>query len=133
MTQWTPELERNIRKLSDSFEKDTKAMINPNGHVRLGIAFSIVRGIKDGLPAYKKICRATGLSSEGGLADARKSGNLQRIIELAEANGSDAADKLKRALAIQGEVDAIKKEVCGPKGCDLVKMRELIKQRNLKL
>lgn len=98
MTQWTPELDKLVRKFSEYQEKQMKDALNPKATV-LGSALRMAfRAKAYGISTYKEVCAATGLDGSFELDAFEK--NVQQIIDLATQNGSTAADKLKKALPV---------------------------------
>ena len=105
MTQWTPELEKAIRKFAAYHEKQTKDVLDPEARVSSTILRMIFRTQAYGLHHYKKICRLMDMEYTTRLPD--YADNTQCMIDLAEKNGSDAAAPLKKTLAVR---EALKPE-----------------------
>jgi hypothetical protein len=99
------DLESHIRDLGDYVEKQMKDLLDTKKGVTgsaLRIAFRAVVGtqIMDSIMRYESMDYTNfGLKPrEGWLKD------LQRVVDYAEANNSDAAEKIKKALPIATEL-----------------------------
>lgn len=94
MTEWNPKTEKLIRDVSDFVYKMTGELLDPN----VGTASTIKHLFNERAAAKSLYDRAT---SELGI-DLRNDwqGSIKKVIDLAEANNSDAADKLKKVLPV---------------------------------
>ncbi len=102
MTKWTPRLEALIRDFGDCEEKNTKDGCNARMPLVVSILRIAFRSATKSQPLYTKIC------SEMGIETDYQSGyvaTLQKIIDLAAANGSNAADKLNKKLSFTQELN----------------------------
>lgn len=99
MAQWTPELEERIRKVGDYVEKQMKDLLNPAAGVTgtsLRVAF---RGATTGMVRMGDACMEAGIDFRGDWMR-----DLQKLCDIADANKSDAADKIKKALPIAAQL-----------------------------
>src|SRR5690349_16024608 len=103
--KWGGDLEGEIRELGDYVEKQMKDLLNPKASVTgsaLRIAFRAVVGTQ----MRDSIFRREGLDyTDFGLKPRHGwMEDLQTLVDLAEANKSDAADKIKKALPVAKEL-----------------------------
>jgi hypothetical protein len=105
MPQWTPKLEKLIRKFADGTAKQTKDFINP----RKGVASTMLRIAFSDLStrrAYPAICKEMGLKPDRHIKVYMA--NMTAIASFARQNGAiDAADKLERAVAVNKKIDGL--------------------------
>lgn len=98
MTQWTPELEARIHAVGKAMDKQMKDFVNPKSSVLgsgLRTAFISATRVQ---PRLKKAYKAAGLEPRGW-----ETGS-QKLIDIAEQNGSDAADKIKQWLPVSKDI-----------------------------
>ena len=120
MLKWSNELEHEIRDLGDYVEKQMKDLLNPKASVT-GSALRIVfRAVAEGKPLLDNIKRFENDSDDFLINRPRNNwlADLKMLADLADANGSNAADKIKKALPVANELtDAFKAEkVAGIRG-----------------
>ncbi len=102
MPNWSPKLETLIRDFATYEENNTKDGCNPRISLTMTVLRIAFRSATQGQPLFKKIC------SEMEITPDYQSGytaTLKRIIDLAESNGSNASDKLKKKLAFTQELN----------------------------
>ena len=94
MTEWNPKTEQLIRDVSDFVDKMLREVVDPN----IGTATTIAHLFNERATAKSMYERA---ESELGI-DLKKDwqGSIKKVIDLADANGSNAADKLKKVLPV---------------------------------
>ncbi|TAL28380.1 MAG: hypothetical protein EPN97_14695 [Alphaproteobacteria bacterium] len=110
MTAWTPKLEAMIRAFGDIEERNTKDGCNPRLPMPVTVLRIAFRSTVKGQPLFNKICAEMGVTPDYLTG---YSATLQKIIDLAAANNSDAADKLKLKLKFTRELNARFKDVGG--------------------
>jgi len=94
MTQWNPTTEQLIRDLGDYLDAQMRDLIDP----KAGVFGSSTRmAFRHASKGQYLVDRA---GAELGCTPDDWHGSLQRIVELAEANGSKAADKIKNVLPL---------------------------------
>ena len=100
MTQWTPKLEKLIQNFADAEDKQLKSTVNAGSTV--GALLRFVFNGRAMVSAYKKVC------AEAGLKPARTNevwnGNIKTIVELADKNGSSAAENIKKVHQFAADV-----------------------------
>jgi hypothetical protein len=98
---WTPELEARIRKVGDYVETQMKDLLNPGAGVTATSLRLAFRGATVGMVRMGDACMEAGIDWRGNWM-----GDLQKLCDLAGANNSDAADKIKKALPIAAQLTA---------------------------
>ncbi|MEZ0224523.1 MAG: hypothetical protein ACAH83_08220 [Alphaproteobacteria bacterium] len=93
MTEWNPETEKLIRDLGDYLDKQMKDMLNPRASAAGTALRSVFRAVAVGKPLKRRMNKA-GLTS----VDYMKA--MHATVELAEANSSDAGEKIKKILPV---------------------------------
>lgn len=99
MTEWNKKNEKLIRDFGDLLEKQVKDFLNPKASVAGTALRSIFRYATTGKILKHKLNKA-GMTSPDGLSA------MQAMIELAEQNGSDAGEKIKKALMHAKQIEA---------------------------
>ena len=94
MVEWTPKTEQLIRDVSDFVDKQFRTVLDPE----IGVTSTIARLFNAKSTGEHLFKRAINELEIDLSADPEHS--LKKVIDLAEANGSDAADKLKRAAPV---------------------------------
>ena len=99
MTQWTPKLEKLISEAGEAMDKQMKDFVNPKASV-LGTGLrTVFRTGTQVNPAIKKACKEAGIAHTGNVTvDAKK------LADVAEQNGSQAADKIKKWLPVGEDI-----------------------------
>jgi hypothetical protein len=100
MTQWTSELEDNIRKLGESTERNTLDGANPDMPLAVSLLRIAFRSATQSEPLYKKICSEMNLDSKNKYTD-----NIQKIVDFAVENSSDAGEKLQKQVDFVRELN----------------------------
>jgi len=94
MTEWNPKTEQLIRDVSDFVDKMMRDIVDPN----IGTAATIMHVFNEASTAKNLYQRA---ESELGINLKQDwQGSIKKVIDLAEANNSNAADKLKKILPV---------------------------------
>ncbi|MEZ0260970.1 MAG: hypothetical protein ACAH80_08170 [Alphaproteobacteria bacterium] len=94
MADWTPENEKLIRELGDFMDKQMRDVLDPKAST-LGTSSRVAFNFAShGMGLFKR--------AEAQLGMDRKDphGALQKLVDLCEANGSDAAAKIKKVMPI---------------------------------
>lgn len=103
MTAWTSKLEALIRDFGDIEERNTKDGCNPRLPMPVTVLRIAFRSTTKSQPLFNKICAEIGVKPD---YQTSYSDTLQKIIDLAAANNSDAADKLKKKVAFTRELNS---------------------------
>lgn len=98
MTEWNQKLETLIRKFAAYQDKQMRDAVNPKASAIASGLRMAFRAVAGGRSSYEKACQAAGLEASFDNAVFEK--NIQQMIDLAAQNGSNAADKLKKALPV---------------------------------
>ncbi len=99
MAKWTPELEALIRTVGNAVDKQMQDFVNPKSGVLGSGLRTVFRSVTQVTPAVNKACKKAGLPQTRDWQ-----GNMQKLIELAEQNGSNAADKIKKWLPVSKDI-----------------------------
>lgn len=99
MTQWTPELEQLVRKLGDYNEKQMKDLLDTKALPVASALRIVFRAVTTGEPLIREAFKKAGWEYQQNWM-----GNLQKLADLADQNGSNAADKIKKALPVATEI-----------------------------
>jgi len=94
MTEWTPKVEQLIRDIGDYLEAQMKDLIDPSAGA---LGTSSRMAFRHASTGQRLMDRAEA-ELDCSLSD--WNGTLQKVIDLAEANNSDAAAKIKRVLPL---------------------------------
>ncbi|MDE1152337.1 MAG: hypothetical protein PW788_07355 [Micavibrio sp.] len=94
MTEWTPKVEQLIRDVGDYLEAQMKDLIDPAAGALGTSSRMAFRHASNGQRLMDRAANELGCN----LSD--WNGSLQKVVELAEANNSDAAAKIKRVLPL---------------------------------
>lgn len=100
MTQWTPQLEADIRKLGDLCEKQVTTAIDPEKNAVTSTLSFVFRDTVQVVPLLKRINKKI----EGEYVDAKWQDSMEKIVAIAEANNSDAAGKIKKSIPVGREM-----------------------------
>lgn len=92
MTQWTPKLEELIRQFGDAEEKQLQSVAKSKTTAGALVSFAFNGHAM--ISAYEKACAEAGLETSQTATVWEK--NIQTLIDLAQQNGSPAADKIKK-------------------------------------
>ena len=98
MTQWTPKVEQLIRDIGDYLEDQMRDLIDQKAGV---IGTSSRMAFRHASKGARLIDRA---QTELGCNINDPDNSVQAVIDLAEANGSDAAAKIKKVLPLVKEI-----------------------------
>jgi hypothetical protein len=94
MTDWTPENEKLIRELGDFMDKQMRDVLDPKAST-LGTSSRVAFNFAShGASLFKRAEAQLGLDRHD------PHGSAQKLIDLCEKNGSDAAVKLKKVLPV---------------------------------
>lgn len=118
MTDWNKKTEKIIRDLGDHNEKMMKDLLNPKTTVTGSMLRIVFRAAVRG-KLLKRRVHAAGMTRRDPLAA------MQAMVDLAEKNGSDAGEKLKKALPVMKKVEA---DLAGAKGGFFKRFKELKKK-----
>ena len=94
MTEWNANTEKLIRDVSDFVYRMTANVLDPN----VGTPSTIKHVFNERAAAktlYERATSELGIDLKGDWQ-----GSIKKVIDLAESNGSDAADKLKKVLPV---------------------------------
>lgn len=110
MTAWTPVLEKLIRDFGECEERNTQDGCDPDMWLATSVLLIAFRSATRSQPLFKKICAEMEITADysSGYTAA-----LQKMIDLANANGSNAADKLKSKLAFTQDLNRLFPELGG--------------------
>lgn len=110
MAEWTPKLEALVRDFAECEERNTKDGCNPRMPMAVSVLRIAFRSSTKSQPLYKKICAEMDIPAD---YNTKYCDTLQKIVDLAAANGSDAADKLKKKLSFTQELNERFKDMGG--------------------
>lgn len=122
MTEWTPKLEALIREVGEYTETQMKDLLNPKASTAASAMRIVFRGVASGQSLMKKTCSEAGWEFKMNWM-----GDLKKLVEIAEQNGSDAGEKIKKALPI---ADQLSKEYTA-NGGGILKQVKTAKQKNI--
>lgn len=102
MAPWTPQLETLIRDLGEYVDTQMKDLLDPKGNSFTTSTRLAFRHASTGASAMKNACREAGWEFKGEWL-----GDLKKLCDLAEANSSDSAAKIKKALPVANELTSL--------------------------
>ncbi len=100
MTEWTPDFENLVRKVGDYVEIQLKDLIDPKSTTIATALRMSFRAAATGAPLLKQTYKEAGLSRRDPLHSMWEDARLNELVKIAETNGSDAASKIKRGIAV---------------------------------
>ncbi|MFA6992858.1 MAG: hypothetical protein WC269_06355 [Candidatus Gracilibacteria bacterium] len=122
MTEFTPKLEKLIREIGDYSETQMKDLLNPKAHPAASALRIAFRAVVDGEPLMKQAFTEAGWGYQQNWIP-----NLQKLVDIAEQNGSNAADQIKKSLPIATTLTAeYKDSVSG-----ILNQVKIAKQKNI--
>jgi hypothetical protein len=102
MAKWTPKLEKLVEKLGDYNEAQMKSLLNPKVPAPASALRIAFRAVTQGEPTMKKAFKEAGWEYQQNWM-----GNLQKLSDLADQNGSDAAAKIKKTLPLARKISKL--------------------------
>lgn len=132
MTEWTPKLEKLIRNVGDYVETQLKDLVDPKATTAATALRMFFRAAATGAPLLKQTYKEADLPQHGSTRSMRVDNRLQALVEIAEKNGSDAASKIKRGIAV---VEQMKKSASTAGKAtlpDVLRRIRQAKQQNIK-
>ncbi len=93
MHDWNPKVEKLIRDLGDYLDTQMKDLLNPRASMTGSALRTAFRAATAGKPLKRRM-------KEEGLASKDYKKAMQDLVDLAEQNSSNAADKIKRILPV---------------------------------
>ena len=106
MPAWSPKIEKLIRKLGDYTDSQMKDLLDPKASAGGTALRAVFRGAAIGIPLRRRL-KKEGLQFDDWLP------GLQKIVDLAEQNGSDAAEKIKKSIPVATQLNAEMKSIQG--------------------
>jgi hypothetical protein len=106
MTEWNPKIEMLIRELGDYTERQMKDLLKSDAPVTGTALRCVFRGVSTGIPLKRRL-------QKEGLVFNNWLDGLQSLVELSEKNGSNAAEKIKKALPVAEKLNDEFKTVPG--------------------
>lgn len=100
MTEWTPNLEKLVRNVGDYVETQLKDLVDPKATAVATALRMSFRAATTGAHLLKQTYQEAGLSHQGSPRSMWEDTRLKELVDIAEKNGSDAASKIKRGIAV---------------------------------
>jgi hypothetical protein len=123
MAAWNRALENTIRALGDYVENQMNDLVNPKASAAMTSLRMAFRSVARGLPLMHNACVRAGRKFNGDWI-----GDLRALTDLAEANHSDAAAKIRKALPLASEmIESFRKE----KATSILAMTRLAKKKGI--
>lgn len=94
-------LDREIEKLGQYVERNYKEITNPKRPAAISVCAAVFNALADGHPRMKKIVKAYDIEFNGWHP------TLDKIVELTEARGSTAAQKIKDTVVKTKQMDKL--------------------------
>lgn len=124
MIQWTPKVEQLIRDIGDYLEDQMRDLIDQKAGV---IGTSSRMAFRHASKGARLMDRA---QDELNCNINDPDNSVQAVIDLAEANGSDAAAKIKKVLPLAKQI--AKEFGVGPEAANMGKLEQLQKLKAVK-
>ncbi len=104
MAKWSPDLENAINKLGNYVETQMQDMTDPSSSATISFMRLMFRGVTTGRPLLAEVYEKSGIQETSKLNKNMWTPSLEMIVKLSEDNGSNAADKIKKALPVVEQI-----------------------------
>ena len=127
---WDSKLEENIRKVGDYVEMQMKDLVNPKTSAVATTVRMLFNAYAGGGSLMHKTCREAGYELHGPGFH-----GLQKLVDIAEDNGSDAAEKIKKVIAVEDAIAEAYRNNSAVRGkatpADILRRVKIAKQQNI--